>query len=99
MGVSWVAWAMRPARAVLAAQQVAGRWLDSLWGYDVFIAHRRIDAAQYALDLHNALKAAGISSFIDQAVYAPGESLVVATRRHVAKSTLLLLVGSPELPK
>jgi hypothetical protein len=30
-------------------------------------------------------------------VYGPGDSLLVATRRHVAKSSLFLLVGSPDL--
>jgi hypothetical protein len=33
----------------------------------------------------------------DRVVYAPGDSLLVATRRHVAKSTLFVLLGSPEL--
>lgn len=73
------------------------RRVDSLWGYDVFIAHRRSDAADYARAVHDRLHAERISSFIDKVVYAPGDSLLVATHRHVAKSTLFLLVGSPEL--
>lgn len=75
------------------------RWVDGWWGYDVFIAHRRADAAQYAQDLYDKLRAEGISCFIDRVVYGPGDSLLLATRQHVAKSSLFLLVGSPELLK
>jgi WD40 repeat protein len=73
------------------------RRVDALWGYDVFIAHRRADAAKYAEALHEKLSAEKISSFIDRVVYGPGDSLLVATRQHVAKSSLFVLVGSPEL--
>jgi WD40 repeat protein len=75
---------------------IAG-WIDALWGYDVFIAHRRTDAAAYAQALYEKLTTEKISCFIDRVVYGPGDSLLVATRRHVAKSSLLLLVGSPDL--
>jgi hypothetical protein len=71
--------------------------VDALWGYDVFIAHRRKDAAVYAKSLHDALAAEGCSCFIDQTVYGPGDSLELATVRHVQKSTLFVLVASPEL--
>ncbi|WP_175345363.1 toll/interleukin-1 receptor domain-containing protein [Bradyrhizobium sp. ORS 375] len=77
----------------------AQRWIDAWWGYDVFIAHRRADAAGYASALHSQLEAEKISSFVDRVVYGPGDSLLVATERHVAKSAILLLVGSPELLK
>jgi WD40 repeat protein len=75
------------------------RWIDAWWGYDVFIAHRRADAGEYAGALHSRLAAEKISSFIDRVVYGPGDSLLIATARHVTKSTLFLLVGSPELLK
>jgi WD40 repeat protein len=73
------------------------RWVDAFWGYDVFIAHRRADAAEYARGLYKSLTDEKISCFIDRVVYGPGDSLLVATARHVTKSTLFLLVGSPEL--
>jgi WD40 repeat protein len=79
------------------ARVSAVRWIDSFWGFDVFIAHRRADAAQYAKALYDELAAEKINAFIDAVVYAPGDSLIVATRRHVAKSTLFVLLGSPEL--
>ena len=72
-------------------------WIDAFWGYDVFIAHRRVDAADYARKLYEALTAQRISCFIDRAVYGPGDSLAVATQRHVRKSTLFVLLGSPEI--
>ena len=72
-------------------------WVDAFWGYDVFIAHRRADAAEYALKLYEALTAQRISCFIDRAVYGPGDSLAVATLRHVRKSTVFVLLGSPEI--
>jgi hypothetical protein len=75
------------------------RWIDGWWGYDVFIAHRRADATEYALALFDKLQAEKISCFIDRVVYGPGDSLLLATRQHVTKSSLFLLVGSPELLK
>jgi len=88
-------------RWVLALVQVssvsAARWVDAFWGYDVFIAHRRADAAEYANAIFNKLTAERITAFIDREVYGPGDSLLIATRRHVAKSALFLLLGSPEL--
>ena len=72
-------------------------WIDRFWGYDVFIAHRRSDGAEYAYRLCEALQAEGIKSFIDREVYGPGNSLIVATKRYAAKSTLLVLIGSPQL--
>lgn len=72
-------------------------WVDALWGYDVFIAHRRADAADYAQSLFTRLRGAGIAGFIDRVVYGPGDSLLISTRRHARKSTLLLVVGSPGL--
>ena len=71
--------------------------IDALWGYDVFIAHRRTDAADYARSLFTALRSAGVVGFIDQVVYGPGDSLLVSTRRHARKSSLLVVVGSPGL--
>jgi hypothetical protein len=64
--------------------------VDALCGHDVFIVHCRADAAEYARSLFTVLQAEGIASFIDQVVYGPGESLLVSTRRHAAKPSLLV---------
>jgi WD40 repeat protein len=73
--------------------------IDALWGYDVFIAHRQIDGAGYAGALYRALseERPPIATFIDTAVYAGGDPLSVATRVHAAKSSLFLLVGTPQV--
>jgi WD40 repeat protein len=73
------------------------RWFEALWGYDVFIAHRRKDAADYAQALYDELTNEKISCFIDRVVYGPGDSLLVATKRHITRSTVFMLLGSPEL--
>jgi WD40 repeat protein len=85
------------ATAIDKVGVVFARWIDSFWGYDVFIAHRRADAAEYAKRLYDTLNQEKISCFIDKVVFGAGDSLLVATSRHVTKSTLFLLVGSPAL--
>src|SRR5271166_3501362 len=72
-------------------------WVDAFWGYEVFIAHRRADAAEYAYKLYESSKAERMSCFIDRTVYGPGDSLAVATQRHVAKSSVFVLLVSPEI--
>jgi hypothetical protein len=84
-------------RVVQEARIKFGNWVDAFWGYDVFIAHRRTDAVEYARLLYEGLRTERISCFIDRAVYIPGTSLQVATIRYVTKSTLFCLIGSPEL--
>ena len=91
MSLSRLAAAFNTARVSLV------RRADALWGYDVFIAHRRADAAAYAKALHQQLTTEKLSAFIDKEVYGPGDSLLVATRRHVGKVHSLVLLGSPEL--
>jgi len=71
--------------------------IDALWGYDVFVAHRRIDGAEYAQALHDQLTEGKVRCFIDKNVYKPGDYLPAITQRHVAKSTMLVVVASPGL--
>jgi hypothetical protein len=87
---------LRMLRALRLGQANLVQWIDAPWGYDVFIAHRRADGADYAQALHARLTDERISCCIDRVVYLPGNSLLIATGRHIAKSTLLLL-GSPQL--
>ena len=72
-------------------------WIDDLWGYDVFIAHRRADGQAYARALYDRLSRAGIACFLDTKIYVAGDSLRVATKRHASKATLLVVVGSPSI--
>src|ERR1017187_9550030 len=77
--------------------QAIARRIDALWGYDVFVAHRRVDGAAYAQALHDQLTGDNVRCFIDKNVYKPGDYLPAATRRHAAKSTVLVVVASPGL--
>jgi hypothetical protein len=77
--------------------QAIARWIDALWGYDVFVAHRRVGGAAYAQALHDQLAANGVRCFIDKNEYKPGDYLPAVTRRHAAKSTMLVVVASPGL--
>ncbi|MER8595986.1 TIR domain-containing protein [Mesorhizobium sp. M1182] len=72
-------------------------WVDALWGYDVFIAHRRSDGEQYAKALYGLLQKKGIGCFLDQRVYVSGDSLPHSTKRNVSKSTILVLISSAQL--
>ena len=63
------------ARGIRKQRKRFFNWIDAFWGYDVFIAHRRADAADYARKLYEALKTDRISCFIDRAVYGPGDFL------------------------
>ncbi|CCD95356.1 hypothetical protein BRAO375_4180011 [Bradyrhizobium sp. ORS 375] len=73
------------------------RWVDGLWGYDVFISYRRSDAAVYARALHEALEAENTNSFIDATQFVPGDPLPQATLRNVRKSTLLVVLITPQI--
>jgi hypothetical protein len=84
-------------RIFAVAWRNLARRVDALWGYDIFIAHRISDAGPYAKSLYDALQGKKISCFIDRVVYVPGDSLLVSTRRHVAKSSVFVLLGSPEI--
>jgi WD40 repeat protein len=71
------------------------RAIDRLFGYDVFIAHRRVDAARYAAALVERLDREGLSTFIDVREYGPGDELATSTLRHIRKATMLIVLGSP----
>lgn len=75
------------------------RRLDALWGYDVFIAHRRSDAAKFAGALFDALRAKATSAFVDTRIYVPGDSLSDETLRNAARSTVFVLVLSPDIDR
>lgn len=71
--------------------------VDRLFGYDVFIAHRRADAASYAARLAEALLQRQLATFIDVREYGPGDELSGATLRHIRRATLLVVLGSPAI--
>lgn|GEM_PF-6619249 len=69
--------------------------IDRLFGYDVFVAHRRVDAAAYAALLIQRLDQEKLSTFIDVREYGPGDELSASTLRHIRKATMLVVLGSP----
>lgn len=71
--------------------------VDRLFGYDVFVAHRRADGAGYAARLVERLDREKLSSFIDRREYGPGDDLSAATVRHIRRATMLVVVGSPAI--
>ncbi len=71
--------------------------IDRLYGYDVFIAHRRADGAGYASRLVERLDREKLSSFIDTREYGAGDDLPTATQRHIQRATMLVVIGSPAI--
>jgi hypothetical protein len=71
------------------------RVIDRLFGFDVFIAHRRVDAASYAALLVQQLDKEKLSTFIDAREYGPGDDLAASTLRQIRKATMLVVLGSP----
>jgi WD40 repeat protein len=80
---------------VLRLIRSPSRTIDRLFGYDVFVAHRRIDAAAYAALLVQRLDREKLSTFIDVREYGPGDELSASTLRHIRKATMLVVLGSP----
>ncbi|MGR9270752.1 TIR domain-containing protein (plasmid) [Rhizobium leguminosarum] len=85
---------LRWPRSALAALD---RFADGLFGYDVFIAYRRKDGEPYVRALDAALSARGYACFVDFREYRPGEPLAAATKRHVSKATVLVVLGTPAI--
>ncbi|GAB3662987.1 TIR domain-containing protein [Ramlibacter alkalitolerans] len=86
-----------PLPRVLRLIRSPSRAIDRLFGYDVFVAHRRADAAGYAALLVERLDREKLSTFIDVREYGPGDELSAATLRHVRKATMLVVLGSPTI--
>jgi hypothetical protein len=63
--------------------------------YDVFLSHNRCQKPWVRL-LYRFLKGCGLSVFFDEEDVAPGENIVDAIERGVARSRHILLILSPE---
>ncbi|MBY5672296.1 TIR domain-containing protein [Rhizobium leguminosarum] len=96
-GTKQAGWSQGPVVSALRWIRSLAYWVDALWGYDVFIAHRRSDGEQYAKALYGLLQKKGIGCFLDQRVYVSGDSLPHSTKRNVSKSTILVLISSAQL--
>jgi hypothetical protein len=82
---------------IRSVRRAISQVLDRLYGYDVFVAHRRFDGAGYATRLVERLDKEKLSSFIDKREYGPGDDLPASTYRHIQMATMLVVVASPEI--
>jgi WD40 repeat protein len=71
---------------------------SALVGYDLFISYRRSDATPYALALFEALSKADFRCFLDDNDATPGKPLTDKLLRALSRSSVLLIVASPDLP-
>jgi hypothetical protein len=66
-------------------------------GFDIFISYRHGRASEYAESLRNALTAAGFKCFLDEHEPDASLELAAATRKALRKSSMLVVIGTPEL--
>src|SRR5438874_1440319 len=66
-----------------------------LFGYDFFIAHRTVDAGQFALSLYDALDKRGFDCFLDAKKFEAGGNLRRMQSLALKRTTRLLVVVSP----
>lgn len=66
-----------------------------LFGYDVFISYKREDGLAYASAIEDALRASDLVCFRDYREVAPGENFPNRIEVALARSQLLLVIGSP----
>lgn len=64
-------------------------------GDDVFISYSRADATVYALGLADELTKRGLACYIDQWGSPPGAQLPVPVLNALRRSTMLVLIGTP----
>lgn len=70
--------------------------LRFLFGEDLFISYSRSDATAYAASLASELTSGGFSCFLDQWGTEPGQKIPPRVLRSLDRSSMLVLVGSPE---
>src|SRR5260370_4956126 len=88
---------MRFAELLRRMARASANALDRLFGYDVFVAHRRNDGAEYAARLVERFDKERLYAFIDTREYGAGDDLSISTIRHIRKATMLVVIGSPAI--
>src|SRR5262249_17857176 len=81
----------------MAFQNVAGRLVDVIFGYDFFVSYTWADGSKYAHSLHEKLKARGFTVFLDEEDYARGDNWTLLGRRALKKTRQLILVATPKV--
>jgi WD40 repeat protein len=78
-------------------QNIAGRLVDVIFGYDFFVSYTWADGSKYAHSLYEKLKAQGFTVFLDEEEYARGDNWTLLGRRALRKTRQLVLVATPRV--
>jgi hypothetical protein len=81
----------------MAFQNIAGRLVDVIFGYDFFVSYTWADGSKYAHSLYEKLKAQGFTVFLDEEEYARGDNWTLLGRRALKKTRQLVLVVTPRV--
>lgn len=68
---------------------------EFFFGSDVFLSYSRADALDYAGELGSQLTDRKVTCYLDQWESIPGRELPLSLRLQLARSSILVLVGSP----
>jgi hypothetical protein len=67
-------------------QNIMGRLVDLIFGYDFFVSYTWADGSKYAHSLYEKLKAQGFTVFLDEEDYARGDNWTLLGRRPLKKT-------------
>src|SRR2546423_13306688 len=81
----------------MRVQNIAGRLVDVIFGYDFFVSYTWADGSKYAHSLYEKLKAQGFTVFLDEEEYARGDNWTLLGRRALRKTRQLILVATPKV--
>src|SRR5262245_36207471 len=81
----------------MAFQNIVGRLVDVIFGYDFFVSYTWADGSKYADSLHEKLKAQGFTVFLDKEEYTRGDNWSLFGRRALRKTKQLILVATPKV--
>ena len=78
-------------------QDIAGRLVDVIFGYDFFVSYTWADGSKYAHSVYEKLKAQGFTVFLDEEEYTRGDNWTLLGRRALRKTRQLILVATPKV--
>src|SRR5713101_8058739 len=81
----------------MSFQNIVGRLVDVVFGYDFFISYTWADGSNYAHSLSEKLKAQGFTVFLDEEEFARGDNWTLLGRRALRKTRQLILVATPRV--
>jgi len=78
-------------------QNITGRLVDLIFGYDFFASYTWADGSKYADSLYQKLTAQGFTVFLDKKDYARGDNWTLLGGRALKKTRQLILVATPKV--